>query len=563
MIGAVLACAVPVLAPPQRRAQGAGDAARRAASMVRADSIVAALEFLTMDPATGLPRSRFTFREADLAVVADSLAARLFRYTSCPVERTTFTVSDERYAPGDFNAENIMVRVPGGGGDSSVVILCAHYDAIGMRTDGWTENWETMPAPGADDNGTGVAALLEAARVLPAFDLPFDLLFVLFSGEELGKLGSIDFLSRCDSVCAERILGAFNLDMIGYNEDGEAGGSILANYRSGWMADMLMDALPGIDPALPVRVVKPGPSNWDHASFWEYTWNGRLRPIPAVTLAEPLHEGGTVVYPYYHSVSDTIGWVDIDQSARIAGLLVGFVAGFAGLPPELAVLPSDLLLRIDELYTGAVSFPAGETITAAVRCRNIGGEAPPAQTAVTLVVTLENAGGVRTIFTGPVEAPGPLRAAEIFVPFPLSRRDAGENLLRARIAVSGFEDHFANNETAIRFNVSLAGGDILAGHHFSPNPITVPFPDAAFCVNLAAEATILLNVFNVEGERIGTARIGSAYGRPLSIGNNRVPCGEIFPGIAELASGIYLYQLKVRGTAGGIYHHAGRFAVLN
>lgn len=563
VIGVCIAFAAPVRLVPRQSLRGPTAAAMQAASQVRVDSLVYMLQFLSVDPATGQPRSRFTFREEELSEVADSLASRLQRYTSYPPERTSFIVSDEYYDPGSFTTENIIARVPGAVNDSSAVIICAHYDAIGSRTDGWRENWETMPAPGADDNGTGVAALLEAARILPAYELPFDLLFVLFSGEELGKLGSIDFVNRCDSVCAGRILGVFNLDMIGYNEDGKVGGSILTNYSSGWMADMLIEVLPAIDPYLPLRIVKPGPSNWDHASFWEHAWKEQSQPISAVTLAEPLQGGGFVIYPYYHSVSDTIGWIDLEQMERITKVLVGFVAGFTGLPPEIAVLPSDLLIRGEENFFGAKSFPAGETITASVRCRNIGGEAPPVQTAVFLDVTLENAGGLRTLYAGPVEAPGPLRASETVIPFSVSTRDAGENWMRARISVSGFDDGEANNETLLRFFVQQEGVDILAGYHFRPNPISGSFSNADFCVNLAGEANILVDIFTMEGERIGTAHIGPGYGRALNIGNNCFSCRELFPGITDLASGIYLYRLNVQGTSGGAHQHTGQFAVLN
>ena len=535
----------------------------QAASLVRADSLSAMIRFLTIDMETGQPRSRFTFREAELTEIADSLAARLVRYAGRPVERTVFSVSDPYYAPGSFTTENVRVRVPGTRDDSSVVIVCAHYDAIGVRTDGWRENWQTMPAPGANDNGTGVAALMEAARILPAYPLPFDLLFVLFSAEELGKLGSIDFVDRCDSACADKILGVFNLDMVGYNEDGNAAGSILSNFSSGWMADMLIAALPAIDPELPLEIIKPGPSNWDHASFWEHTWNGQPQPISAVTLAEPLRSGGFIVYPHYHTVSDTIGWIDLDQTERITKVLVGFLAGFAALPPEMALLQSDLLLRGEETFLGAEIFPVGATITAYVRCRNIGGAAPPVQTSISLDVTLENAGGERVLYNGPVEASGPLRASETAIRFAVSAHDAGENWIRARISVSGFDDREDNNDSRTRFVVETPGGGVLAGYHFRPNPVTGSFADAEFCVNLAGEANIQIEIFTIEGERIGTAYIGPGYGRALDIGLTCILCGELFPEVTDLASGIYLYRLKVNAAGGGTNYRTGQFAVLN
>ncbi len=557
------ALAVSIMPAPAARGEPrpTESAAFHAASEVSADSLESMIRFLTTDPATGQLRSRFTFRETDLAVVADSLAERLERYTGHPARRTTFTVSDEYYDPGSFTAENISVRLPGAGEDSSAVIVCAHFDAIGVRTEGWRENWRTMPAPGANDNGTGVAALMEAARILHDYTLPFDLLFVLFSGEELGKLGSIDFTDRCDSTCAGSILGVFNLDMIGYNGEGTAGGSIISDHASGWIADMLLSFLPVIDPDLPMRLIKPGPSNWDHASFWENTWNGEPQHIPAVTLAEPLHTGGFIMYPHYHSVGDTMHWIDIDQAARITRLLVGFVTAFSGRPPEMAVLPSDLLLRGEETFWGTDLFTVGEEITALIRCRNIGGEDVPIGAGITLSVTLENASGPRTLFGGELPRPGTLRSAGTSIRFTAESRDAGENRLRARISVHGFDDDESNNESEIRF-VATGGGEVLPEHTFKPNPVTGGFPAAEFCVNLAVEANLHVEIYTIEGERIGAAYIGSGYGIPLNIGYTCIPCRELFPAITSLASGVYPYRVKVYSIEGDSHQYTGRFAVL-
>ena len=62
--------------------------------------------------------------------------------------------------------ENILAFVDPAGSvpDQGWVMICAHYDSISNRTPGW--NPATMAAPGADDNATGTAALLEYARVL-------------------------------------------------------------------------------------------------------------------------------------------------------------------------------------------------------------------------------------------------------------------------------------------------------------------------------------------------------------------------------------------------------------
>jgi hypothetical protein len=86
------------------------------------------------------------------------------------------------------------------------VLIGGHYDSTSPRGD---------PAPGADDNASGVAAILELARVLKARELSFDVMYAAFGAEEVGRLGS----KRCAEVAS--VDGwpldlVVNLDQIGY-----------------------------------------------------------------------------------------------------------------------------------------------------------------------------------------------------------------------------------------------------------------------------------------------------------------------------------------------------------
>lgn len=85
--------------------------------------------------------------------------------------------------------------------------MCAHYDSVSESP--------AQAAPGADDDATGIAALLELARLLRGVTLKRDLLFAAFGGEEQGLFGS----SACAEI-AEReswpIDVVINMDMIGY-----------------------------------------------------------------------------------------------------------------------------------------------------------------------------------------------------------------------------------------------------------------------------------------------------------------------------------------------------------
>ena len=92
------------------------------------------------------------------------------------------------------------------------VLLVGHYDTISNAPDPATL------APGADDNGTGIAAIVEAARHLAGARYERTVKFVCFSGEEIGLLGSAAYAARAESL-GTPIAGVFNLDCVGWNDD--------------------------------------------------------------------------------------------------------------------------------------------------------------------------------------------------------------------------------------------------------------------------------------------------------------------------------------------------------
>jgi hypothetical protein len=531
-----------------------------AASQVSGDSLEAMVRFLSIDEAAGELRSRFVFREAELGEVADSLSSRLERYVGAPVGRITFTVRDstsEYSNDSTFTAENIVARLDGTGASTGVLLLTAHFDAIATRSkeEEWRKHWDVLPAPGADDNASGVAAVLEAARILPGYSLPFDVMFVLFSGEELGLLGSEDFVGRYDVLYGEEILGVYNIDMIGLLVDGTPSGSVMTDLSSGWLADLLLDSMEFIDPAFPLKICKAGFANYDHASFW-------LRRIPAVSLTEPLTEDGFVQNPYYHTLMDTIGWIDFEQARRITQILVGTVARFSEPVAEMQLLASDLQVYSGPVVTNQDIFDSGDSITVHVAVRNTGGGAPPSGSSLTLRVSIENDSGIHSIYFDDLEPPAPLRAAVAEIPLVVDERFTGENRISASFTVSGLDDDPSNNSAAGRFAVGGAA-NVLLMHSVQPNPIKTAFSQASFCFNLSGEANMVLEIFTIEGELVDKAFIGQGYGIPVQTGLNCIACSSLFPGVDRLASGVYPYRLTVFCSGGAQKHITDKFAVEN
>jgi Zn-dependent M28 family amino/carboxypeptidase len=107
-----------------------------------------------------------------------------------------------------FNLRNVICRK--NGNTDKIVIICAHYDSRMEDLKDALSN-----APGANDNASGVAAILEISRILYSIKLDHTIIFALFSGEEQGLLGSNQY-ARYIANNGMKVHGLINLDMIGY-----------------------------------------------------------------------------------------------------------------------------------------------------------------------------------------------------------------------------------------------------------------------------------------------------------------------------------------------------------
>jgi Zn-dependent M28 family amino/carboxypeptidase len=111
-----------------------------------------------------------------------------------------------------YHLKNIACKKPGS--TNNTIMISAHYDSRMEDI-----NNSTARAPGADDNASGVSALLEVARILSNISLKHSIIFVLFSGEEQGKWGSTRYADLIDSKDIDLDL-LINLDMVGFSLEG-------------------------------------------------------------------------------------------------------------------------------------------------------------------------------------------------------------------------------------------------------------------------------------------------------------------------------------------------------
>ncbi|MGH9982621.1 MAG: M28 family metallopeptidase [Nitrososphaeraceae archaeon] len=131
--------------------------------------------------------------------------------------------NNHRQKPFFYNLKNIACEKPGS--TNNTIIISAHYDSRMEDI-----NNSTARAPGADDNASGVSALLEIARILSKVNLDHDIIFMLFSGEEQGKWGSSHYADYIDKTDTDLDL-LINLDMIGFSSQGS--NDFLIEYDNG------------------------------------------------------------------------------------------------------------------------------------------------------------------------------------------------------------------------------------------------------------------------------------------------------------------------------------------
>ena len=119
-------------------------------------------------------------------------------------ERQWFTTTGRGGGSGVRTA-NVVATLKGTTRPELVYVLSSHFDS-------------NQRGPGADDNSTGIAVLLEAARILAKTPMPATIIFAAFTGEEAGLLGSREFVRQAVANKV-RLMGVLNNDMIGWTND--------------------------------------------------------------------------------------------------------------------------------------------------------------------------------------------------------------------------------------------------------------------------------------------------------------------------------------------------------
>jgi len=221
--------------------------------------------------------------------------------------------------------QNVIATLRGNGTAPGAVLVTAHYDS---RTN--NPNDGTSRAPGADDNGSGVAAMLEIARVLSAQTWNQDVIFIAFAAEEQGRHGSRHYITNrlIDSAGIDAV---FNLDIVGGRPGISPSVRVFSPGPDTSLPRQLARYLdfvgglylPAFDVIMVDGVDREGRYS-DHMTFLDVG-------IPALRLTESEEDPSR-----NHNALDTSEALDYNYLRQIAQLNLAVIANMVGAPPQPA-----------------------------------------------------------------------------------------------------------------------------------------------------------------------------------------------------------------------------------
>jgi len=233
----------------------------------------------------------------------------------------------ERTGPEDreLSLRNLVGVIPGSRPEwaGQSLVIGAHYDHLGYGWPDLREGDQGRLHPGADDNASGVALLLELARYFAAARPERSLAFVAFTGEEAGRLGSRHYLEQAGRYPENGIRAMLNLDTLGRLDGREL--LVLGTGSAREWPHIFRGA--SYVTGLPLKIVADDYGASDQMSFLE-------AGVPAIQLFSGPHGD-------YHRASDSADKLDLDGMVKTAALLEEVVGYLAARPEPLTSLVGD------------------------------------------------------------------------------------------------------------------------------------------------------------------------------------------------------------------------------
>lgn len=211
------------------------------------------------------------------------------------------TVSEHTFRSG----ANIVAERTGKSG--KILIVSAHFDSVNNA--------------GADDDGTGVVAMLATAKLLQGKELKHTVRFVAFDQEEIGLVGSAAYAkSLVENGEKANVLGDVQMEMMGYNSRNDGKFHVISCDRpdSQFMVDAFKSVVSRLNSGL--VITRACTDRSDHASFWKHG-------MPAIVMSENFFGGDAT--PCYHKKCDKMDRMHIPYFEKVAEASANVVLSLA------------------------------------------------------------------------------------------------------------------------------------------------------------------------------------------------------------------------------------------
>ena len=398
---------------------------------------------------------------------------------------------------GEYVMRNVVATLPGKGPNKDrIYLMVGHYDSIASKTPGWDGGWRRMAAPGASDNASGIAEMLETARILSQQDFDFTVRFVAFSGEELFLFGSKHYAQLVQER-GDDIAGVLNFDLLGHDPDGNLDIHVLGDEQSQWLVNAFGAAAERYRLPIDLRL-KNDPSFIfsDHSPFWDIG-------IPAVMVSEESSlDAPDESTEYIHSQEDDLTKLSIPLLGELAiKLAIATLAELARpIVESSAPLNPDIFWEPEGITVSNPSPTKGDEVTISANVTNAG--PIPVENITVQFIVVNPDGSTETLPEQSVDLSvnQPTTVTARFTPTTW-----GVFTLRATVNddTRVFESNFNNNR--IESELTVANPSVTIENIVAyPNPLRLNQSRAALKLTylLSRDAEVVVSIYDAVGEQV-------------------------------------------------------------
>jgi hypothetical protein len=266
-----------------------------------------------------------------------------YTYSGVPIAKATqyvyehmqslgYAVRYHNYTLSGYSLRNVIGEKQGLVHPEQIVLLTAHLDSRAAAT-------PHDPAPGADDNASGSAALLIAADLLADLDFDYTIRLVFFTGEEQGMYGSYYYAADV-AAAGEDILGVLNFDMISWDTKYDPDIDLHSNNPtteddSDALADLVAAVIDVYDLDLIPQIVENGARFSDHSRFWDQGYAAIMGIEDYYNAAEVAAEPRDW-NTNYHTVNDRLSTLNLTYFREYVRAAIAAFVHLAGPMREIS-----------------------------------------------------------------------------------------------------------------------------------------------------------------------------------------------------------------------------------